>query len=108
MTVVSEPVEDLISEAMLTRLDSTELAGVRRLDDLAWLYADGAVSAREWMAARNPIESRICDIQRRLARATETSALEGLLGNVAVLRGQWTHSASTGATPSSALSLTTP
>ncbi len=30
MTVVSEPVEDLISEAMLTRLDSTELAGVRR------------------------------------------------------------------------------
>ncbi len=41
------------------------------------------------MAARNPIEARIRDTQRRLAHATETSALDGLLGYVAVSRGQW-------------------
>jgi len=41
------------------------------------------------MAARNPIEARSRDTQRRLAHATETSALDGLFGYVAVLRGQW-------------------
>ncbi len=60
-----------------------------QLEELAGLYATGQVTAREWMAARNPIESRIRDTQRRLAQATETSALDGLLGNVAILRGQW-------------------
>jgi len=111
LTVVSEPVEALISEAGLTRLDSRELADAlsgrssgdgalaalgealaadqAQLEELAGLYATGQVTAREWMAARNPIESRIRDTQRRLAHATETSALDGLLGNVAVLRGQW-------------------
>ncbi len=111
LTVVSEPVEALISEAVLTRLDSRELADAlsgrssddgalaalgealaadqTQLEELAGLYATGQVTAREWMAARNPIESRIRDTQRRLAHATETSALDGLLGNVAVLRGQW-------------------
>jgi len=60
-----------------------------QLEELAGLYATGQVTAREWMAARNPIEGRIRDTQRRLAHATETSALDGLLGNVAALRGQW-------------------
>jgi len=111
LTVVAEPVEDLITEAVLTRLDSIGLADAltgkvrdddalgalgtaltadqARLDELAGLYAEGAVSAREWMAARNPIEARIRDTQRRLAHATDTSALNGLTGNGAVVRGQW-------------------
>ena len=109
--MVAEPVEDLITEAVLTRLDSTELADAltgkvrdddalgglgaaltadqARLDELAGLYADGSVSAREWMAARNPIEARIHDTQRRLAHATDTSALNGLTGNGTVVREQW-------------------
>ena len=111
LTVVGEPVEALISETVLTRLDSRELADALsgrssddgalaalgealaadqvQLEELAGLYATGQVTAREWMAARNPIEGRIRDTQRRLAHATETSALDGLLGNVAALRGQW-------------------
>ena len=111
LTVVAEPVEDLITDAVLTRLDSAELADAltgkvrddgalgalgnalttdqSRLDELAGLYAEGAVSAREWMAARNPIEARIRDTQRRLAHATDTSALDGLTGNGTVVREQW-------------------
>jgi len=42
-----------------------------QLEELAGLYATGQVTAREWMAARNPIEGRIRDTQRLLAHATE-------------------------------------
>jgi site-specific DNA recombinase len=111
LSVVSTPVEKLITEAVLTRLDSPELAealsgkasadtvvgelGQRlaadraRLDELAALYADGQVSAREWMIARNPIQDRVADTQRRLATVTETTALDGLIGNTTQLREQW-------------------
>jgi site-specific DNA recombinase len=71
LTVVAEPVEQLLIDAVLTRLDSPHLADVltgkvstdrdvaalaavveadqTRLDELAGLYADGAISAREWI-----------------------------------------------------------
>jgi len=108
--VLPEPVEALISEAVVTRLDSRELADAlsgrssddsalaalgeaisadrAQFEELVGLYATGQVTAREWMAARNPIEARIRDTQRpsprppRPAHSTACSA-------TAVPRDQW-------------------
>lgn len=110
LTVVAEPVEELIATAVLARLDSPELADslagrVRvdadlaavadaltadreRLDELAGMYAQGAVSAREWMAARDPIQARVRDGERRLARASDSMPLHGLVGT-GQLRSEW-------------------
>lgn len=111
LTVVAAPVEDLISDAVLYRLDTPELADALagraaadaetaslaeqiaadrvQLDELAGLYAAKAIPAREWLAARAPIEARIGDAERRLSRATRSDALTGLVGNGGQLRHQW-------------------
>jgi hypothetical protein len=111
LTVVAEPVEDLLTEAVLARLDSPALADAlagkastdatvaalsdalaadqRRLEELAGLYADGSISAREWITARDPIQARITDTGRRLAAATGTTALDGLAGHGTALRRRW-------------------
>jgi len=111
LTVVAEPVEALLTDAVLTRLDSRDLAKVlagkaspnhdvaalaaaveadqTRLDELAGLYADGAISAREWIAARDPITSRIQQARRDIAEATDTSEVYELAGTGGALRGQW-------------------
>lgn len=89
LTGVAEPVEELLTAAMPTRLDSTHLAEVlagaasadqdvaalaaqidadqERLDELAGLHADGLISAREWIAARNRITDRITAARLRPA-----------------------------------------
>lgn len=112
LTVVAVPVEDLICEGVLTRLDSPALADAmagrgntdaallavsedlaadrRRLDELAGLFAAGAVTSREWMTARDPIHARIRDSERQLATATDSGALTGLVGHAEHLREQWT------------------
>ena len=41
------------------------------------------------MAARRPIEDRIADAEKRLARMTRTDTLTGLVGNGTALRSQW-------------------
>ncbi|ODR05657.1 serine recombinase [Mycobacterium shimoidei] len=111
LTVVAEPVEQLLTDAVLARLDSPHLAKVlagkastdrdvaalaaqvdkdqARLDELAALYADGAISAREWIAARDPITARIGQARRDIAQATDTTALYELAGTGGALRGQW-------------------
>ena len=111
LTVGAEPVERLLTDAVLTRLDSRHLAEVLagksstdhdvaalaaaveadqgRLDELAALYADGAITAREWIAARDPITVRINHHRREIAQATDTSAVCELAGTGGVLRKQW-------------------
>jgi len=111
LTVVAEPVEQLLTDAVLTRLDSPHLAQVlagksspdadvaalaaaveadqSRLDELAALYAEGAISAREWLAARDPITARITQARRDIATATDTSAVSQLAGTGGALRKQW-------------------
>lgn len=113
LTVVAEPVEALITDAVLYRLDTSELADAlagkaaedeataalaeaiaadrAQLDELAELYAAKAIPAREWLAARNPIEERIRDAERRLSRATRSDALAGLVGDGEQLRSQWSE-----------------
>jgi len=111
LAVVAEPLELWLAEAVVLRLDTAELAGALagraradeaaadladgitedrgQLDELAGLYAAREITAREWMAARRPVEDRVRDAERRLARATHTSALDGLVGAGSALRGQW-------------------
>lgn len=109
--MVAEPLEELITEAVLYRLDTPELADTltgrnradkqaagladtiaadrAQLDELAGLYADRRIAVREWMAARRPIEDRIADAEKRLARMTRTDTIAGLVGNGKALRKQW-------------------
>jgi site-specific DNA recombinase len=111
LTVVAQPVEDLITDAVLYRLDTPELADALagrtdgdehaaalaaeliadqdQLTELAELWSAKKINAREWMTARNPIEARIKDAQRRQARVSEHGALAGLVGQGAQLRAQW-------------------
>jgi hypothetical protein len=111
LTIVAAPVEKLVADAMLYRLDTPEMADViagraaqdehtaalaetvardqAQLDELAELYAAKQINAREWMTARNPIESRVHDGQRRLARVTRNDAVAGFVGNGDALRAQW-------------------
>ena len=111
LTVVAAPVEELLAEAVLARLDSPQLADVlagkasvdadvtalaaqvdadqERLDELAGLYADGAITAREWIAARDPITDRITAARRDIATATDTTAVFELAGTGSALRSGW-------------------
>jgi DNA invertase Pin-like site-specific DNA recombinase len=111
LTVVAPPVEELVTAAVLYRLDTPELADAltgrsdaaaeaialsdalaadrEQLDELAALYASKAVSTREWMAARRPIEDRITDTEHRLGRLSRSDALTGWVGNGSELRSRW-------------------
>lgn len=111
LTVVALPVEELLTDAVLTRLDSPHLADAlagkssvdadvavlatqldidtTRLDELAALYANGAVTAREWIAARDPITDRIAQTRRDIAAATDTADVNELAGTGHLLRNQW-------------------
>lgn len=60
-----------------------------RLDELAGLYAVGSISAREWIAARDPITVRIAQARREIAEATDTGAVYELAGTGGILRDQW-------------------
>ncbi|MGB8651061.1 MAG: recombinase family protein [Mycobacteriales bacterium] len=109
--VVAGPVEDLIAQAVLFRLDTPELADAlagraaadertaalaqalaedqQQLAELTALYAAKSITAREWMEARNPIQARISKAEQAIARATRSDALAGLVGNGEQLRAAW-------------------
>ncbi|MFW0789936.1 recombinase family protein [Gordonia sp. CPCC 205333] len=111
LTVVADPVEQLLVDAVLARLDSPALrtalagktiqnpdtaalsaaiaAGTAKLEELAGLYAEDQISAREWMAARNPIEARIDRAHKDIAAVTADGPLYELLGTGESLRTQW-------------------
>jgi len=111
LTVVAEPVEEWLSEAVLLRLDSPAmadaLAGRAAADerhtalladlqadqaqmlDLTDLWSSKAISSAEWARAREPIERRIRSAERQLSQISGTSALDGLIGNTTALRESW-------------------
>lgn len=111
LTVTAEPLEQLITEAVLYRLDSPELADAitgrgrsdertneltteldqlqERRDELAKAYGDGLIAMSEWLTARRPIEAGIERTTRTLARLTKTTALTGLVGTGSELHTAW-------------------
>jgi DNA invertase Pin-like site-specific DNA recombinase len=111
LTIMAEPLEQFVVEAVLHRLDSPELpralngsvsvdpagsewqAEVERaqeqLDELAELWAEREITRGEWVKARAPIEKRLDAAKRRLAAINRTTELTPHLGNAKELRGQW-------------------
>lgn len=111
LTVVAVPLEELVADAVLLRLDTPELAsalsGAKRsdsdnaalmeivdndreqLDELAALYANNVILIQEWMTARRVIEDRVIANERRIRAATKTTQLNAVIGQGRSLRTQW-------------------
>jgi len=111
LTVVADPLERLLADAVILRLDSPALADAltgqsaadeatsalveaiasnrARLDELAEEVGRVGIPMREWNAARAPIEAQIREAERRLSRATRSDALSGLVGQGQELRAAW-------------------
>jgi multidrug resistance efflux pump len=103
--------EELITEAVLYRLDTPELAAAladvraqqaelaglhdqiasdqAMLDELAADYAERRIGRSEWMAAREPIQTRIDQARRRLSRLSPTTPIDGYVGQADMLRAAW-------------------
>lgn len=109
-TMISATVEDLVTEAVLYRLDTTELSAIGgrqradettaalrktiaadavQLNELASLYADRQITAPEWLTARKPIEARLTANRRRQAHQAGSTVIAGHIGNGSVLRAGW-------------------
>ena len=106
----AEPLEQFLVYAMLGRLDTRELAyavaqrqnepdaerwqqeadeAIARRDELSLAYGNGEITMLEWRTAREPIEQRLTTARKQLARATHTTALDGLIGEAAALEQTW-------------------
>lgn len=111
MGIKAGPVEEMVADLVLYRLDTPELAralagraqdpaeAVRlretidtasaRMHKLSRLYAQGAISAEEWIPARDLLDASRDTARRELARLSGSSTVEALVGNGAGLRAQW-------------------
>jgi DNA invertase Pin-like site-specific DNA recombinase len=92
-TVVSAPLDELVTAAVLHRLNSKamvralshkptkkaadiDLARIERdLEDLANDFGEGRISRREWLAARSPLEDRLARARRMHDATNGTAAL---------------------------------
>jgi site-specific DNA recombinase len=72
-----------------SRLAATIQSDTERLDELTVMYADGEIDRAGLRKARERIENRRASNRRALARMTQHSALDGLIGNGEQLRQQW-------------------
>ena len=111
MAVMAEPLEDLIQQSVLIRLDSpaltkaldksnvdesatVELSEVirtdtERLEELSGLYADGAITGPEWRIARDKIDARLMSNRRTISNVRGNRELTSLVGQGSVLTQQW-------------------
>lgn len=111
LTVVADPLERLVADAVLYRLDTPELADTlagrssadertqeltrtvdgaqEQLEELAQAYAAKNITMREWMIAKKPIEQRQSAAQKQLASLSHSDALRGLIGNGQQLGASW-------------------
>jgi DNA invertase Pin-like site-specific DNA recombinase len=108
--VLAEPVEQLVTNGALHRLDAPELAralnGERdrraedehvaradeitaKLDELAAAYAEDAITMREWMTAREPLQRQLDTARRRIARDSRATVLAEHVGGGDALRKRW-------------------
>jgi site-specific DNA recombinase len=107
----AEPLEEFIVRAVLTRLsspataeairnaeqpDSTgktlsdELTALyRKQQELVEMWTEGAITRREWIPARDAIETRIDSTRRQLARLDAGTGLSHFLGNAKSVGAAW-------------------
>lgn len=100
--VAAEPLEELVAEALLYRLDRADLPNASRArpagrsveeleDELAALAEDhgaGTITRAEWLAARKPLLRRIDDARAAVAGSADRTALEGLTAKGSA-RARW-------------------
>lgn len=111
LTVVAEPLEHLIADAVLLRLDSPELARAlagkakadktlakwseqlttarKRLDDLALAYAAGDIDRRQLTLATRPLRDQMEQAERHLTSDSTAGPLRALAGQSGTLRAAW-------------------
>ena len=111
MTITAAPLETLVTQGVLYRLDTPELADAlagrerddeasaniseaiaadaAQMEELAAMYAAKAITGPEWLAARKPIEARLTANRRRQAHRAGTPALAGHVGNGTALSETW-------------------
>jgi hypothetical protein len=109
---VAEPLEELVVEGVLYRLDSPELAAAlhgssrdaeaeewqqeadsaaRQSEELAQAYGTQEITLAEWLAARRPIERRLTAARRKLARISGNALIGEHVGQGASLRERWSQ-----------------
>ncbi len=111
ISVLAEPVEALIFNAVVDLLDTPRLAeGIARgvvdddaatalhteldadqaqLVELATAYGNRDLTLAEMLAAKKPIEERITKARKKLSRLTRTTVLDGYVGHGAELQQSW-------------------
>lgn len=104
--------DDLIADAVLTRLDTPELAralaaqpdddaeavaltrqivsDTEQKNQLAAAHGERLIDMNDWFTAKKPIEERLDSAKRRLARLNSHNGLAQHVGNGAKLREKWT------------------
>ncbi|HEY3924708.1 MAG TPA: recombinase family protein [Acidothermaceae bacterium] len=110
--IIAEPVEDLISKAVLIRLDTPALQDALtrqtgqadetaaqlttsilsdqdQLQALAVAHGQRVIPLREWLAARRPVEQRLQESRDELGRISNNHDLGSLIGTGSQLRLSW-------------------
>jgi DNA invertase Pin-like site-specific DNA recombinase len=108
----AEPIEQLVAEAVLLRLDTPEMARAladshaqqaelaelhdrvaadqAKLEELATdYYTDHRISRPVWLKAHDSIQARIDQNRRRLSRLSPTTAVDEYAGHSDLLRSAW-------------------
>ncbi|MDI2097566.1 recombinase family protein [Ruicaihuangia caeni] len=111
LTVVAAPVEEWLTEAVLYRLDSPDLAAAltgqahedaerdalmeelqadrAQKDELARMWANREIASADWKSAREPIEVRIAATERRLHQMQGTEGVAQIAGTGDEIRASW-------------------
>lgn len=104
----AQPLEDLIVEAVMIRLDSAQfvrraalrrqqaqreddpIEGIeQRLNDLAEMFADGSISRAEWATARAGLSKRLDEARKVQAVAIRQRSVTDQLAEPGLLRREW-------------------
>jgi DNA invertase Pin-like site-specific DNA recombinase len=109
-TLIADPVEQFVAEAVLRRLESPRLSQARKrrnsdaggtewqaeierrqaqLDELATMWANGEITRGEWLNARGPIEKHLTAAKKKLAALNRTTVLLPFTEDVKLLRDSW-------------------
>jgi hypothetical protein len=108
LSITGEATDDHIRDRVLSTLSEPEMAArlqgrdhpepdlhaqIRadedELETLAAEKGSGEISRAEWKIARAPVVARLDAARERLARSTETTALDGFIGTLDEMRARW-------------------
>lgn len=106
VSIMAEPVEELVTDALFDVVDDADLATMfaprepvpeeadlvdieERLGDVAELYADGEISRAEWMRAKTRLEERRAEAAPAVAEARAPSPAIEFVGKPGALRAAW-------------------